>query len=215
MANLFYPQFLREKGWITPEHRRVQRYDLLFGTFVVLFLGVSIWAIGAEVLHGQGGVDSADDIARALGEAIGPIGPYLFYLGLLGAAWTTVTGSIFALAKMTVEALHVVRPERGARFHGHPSRDVFYKVMIGWGLLAVLWSLPGAPGFIVLVVVSHVLTSPFLLLIAIGLAVMLNQRKIMGRHVNGWKENLALGLIILFVAVAAYQGLSSAVGMIG
>ncbi len=70
------------------------------------------------------------------------------------------------------------------------------------------------PDYVVLVVVSHVLTSPFLLLIAIGMAVMLNKRQIMGRHVNSWKENLALGLIIVFVAVAAYQGLSSAVHMV-
>jgi len=212
MANLFYPQFLKEKGWTTPGHRRVQQYDLLFGTVVVFVLGVAIWAIGAEVLHGGEGVDSADDIAGALGTAIGPIGPYLFYLGLLGAAWTTVAGSIFALSKMTVEALHVTRPQRTARVGGDPAKDVFYKVMIGWGLAAVLWSLPGAPGFIVLVVVSHVLTSPFLLLIVIGLLVMMNRREIMGENVNTWKGNLGLVLIAAFVAIAAVQGISKAIG---
>lgn len=211
MANLFYPQFLREKGWTTPGHRRVQQYDLLFGTFIVLFLGVSIWAVGAEVIHGDGsGVDEPSDIADALGTAIGPVGPYLFYLGLLGAAWTTVTSSIFALSKMTVEALHVIRPERAARCGDEPAKDPVYKVMIGWGLLAVLWSVPGAPGFIVLVVVSHVLTSPFLLVIVVGLLFMMNKRGIMGSHVNTWKGNLGLGLIAVFVAVAAYQGLVQA-----
>lgn len=211
MANLFYPQFLREKGWTTPEHRRVQQYDLLFGTFVVLFLGVSIWALGAEVIHGDGsGISEPADIANALGSAIGPSGPYLFYLGLLGAAWTTVTGSIFALSKMTVEALHVIRPDRARRCGDDAAKDPVYKLMIAWGLLAVVWSLPGAPGFIVLVVVSHVLTSPFLLVIAVGMLFMLNKKAIMGEHVNGWKGNLALGLITVFVAIAAYQGLVQA-----
>jgi Mn2+/Fe2+ NRAMP family transporter len=211
MANLFYPQFLREKGWTTPAHRRVQQYDLLFGTFIVLFLGVCIWAVGAEVIHGDGsGIDDPADIANALGTAIGPIGPYLFYLGLLGAAWTTVTGSIFALSKMTVEAVHVTRPARAQRYGDEASHDPIYKVMIAWGLAAVVWSLPGAPGFIILVVVSHVLTSPFLLVIVIGMIMMLNKRGIMGDHVNDWKGNLALGLIAVFVAVAAYQGLTQA-----
>ncbi len=214
MANLFYPQFLREKGWTTPGHRRVQQYDLLFGTIVVLFLAVCIWAIGAEVLFGKSGVETADDIAQALGTAIGPVGPYLFYLGLLGAAWTTVSGSIFALSKMTVEALHVVRPARGERYDGDPSRDVFYRVMITWGLLAVLWSLPGAPGFIALVVVSHVLTSPFLLLIVIGMIFMLNRRDIMGDNVNTRSQNVGLGLVAVFVAAAAYQGLDQALELI-
>ena len=213
MANLFYPQFLREKGWTTPAHRRVQQYDLLFGICVVLFLGVSIWAVGAEVIFGDGsGIEEPADIANALGSVIGPIGPYLFYLGLLGAAWTTVSSSLFALGKMAVEALQVTRPARIERYGDDPGKDPFYKVMIFWGLLAVVWSLPGAPGFIVLTVVSHVLTAPFLLVITIGLLLMLNRRNIMGDHVNRWPLNIALGVITIFVAVAAYQGLSAAVG---
>jgi Mn2+/Fe2+ NRAMP family transporter len=212
MANLFYPEFLREKGWTTPAHRKVQQYDLLFGTLVVLFLGVAVWAIGAEVLFGQRGVSEAGDIAGALGTAVGPVGPYIFYLGLLGAAWTTVAGSLFALAKMVVEALHVVRPGREARYPGGRTADPAYRWVIVWGLLAVVWSLPHAPGFVALVVVSHVLTSPFLLLIVIALIVMLNRTDIMGRYTNSWKENVGLGLVATFVAVAAVQGIGKAVG---
>jgi Mn2+/Fe2+ NRAMP family transporter len=211
MANLFYPEFLREKGWTTPAHRKVQQYDLLFGTFVVLFLGVAIWAIGAEVLFGKQGVSTAGDIAGALGVAVGPIGPYIFYLGLLGAAWTTVAGSIFALGKMVVESLHVVRPSRRERFTGAATTDPVYRLTILWGLLAVLWSLPNAPGFVTLVVVAHVLTSPFLLLIVIALIVMLNRTDIMGRYTNSWKENIGLGLVAVFVAVAAVQGIGQAI----
>jgi Mn2+/Fe2+ NRAMP family transporter len=212
MANLFYPEFLREKGWTTPAHRRVQQYDLLFGTAVVLFLGVAVWAIGAEVLFGKQGVSDAGDIADALGTAVGPAGPYIFYLGLLGAAWTTVAGSLFALAKMVVEALHVVRPGRGERYPDGRTSDPAYRWVIVWGLLAVVWSLPHAPGFVALVVVSHVLTSPFLLLIVIALIVMLNRTDIMGRFTNSWKENVGLGLVAAFVAVAAVQGIGKAVG---
>jgi Mn2+/Fe2+ NRAMP family transporter len=212
MANLFYPEFLREKGWTTPAHRRVQQYDLLFGTVVVLFLAVAVWAIGAEVLYGAQGVSEAGDIANALGQAVGPVGPYIFYLGLLGAAWTTVAGSLFALGKMVVESLHVVRPRRAERYAGAATRDPVYRWMIAWGLLAVVWSLPGAPGFVALVVVSHVLTSPFLLLIVIALIVMLNRGDIMGRYTNSWKENVGLGLVAVFVAVAAVQGIGKAIG---
>jgi len=210
MANLFYPEFLREKGWTTPAHRRVQQYDLLFGTVVVLFLAVAVWAIGAEVLYGKQGVSEAGDIAAALGTAVGPVGPYIFYLGLLGAAWTTVAGSLFALAKMVVEALHVVSPSRAARFTGSRTADPVYRWVIVWGLLAVVWSLPNAPGFVALVVVSHVLTSPFLLLIVIALIVMLNRADIMGRYRNSWKENVGLGLVAVFVAIAAVQGIGEA-----
>ncbi len=214
MANLFYPEFLREKGWTTPAHRKVQKYDLLFATIVVLFLGVSVWAIGAEVLYGKQGVSEAGDIAGALGEAVGPAGPYIFYLGLLGAAWTTVAASLFALGKMVVESLHVVRPSRGKRYASAVTKDPVYRWMIMWGLLAVLWSLPNAPGFVVLVVVAHVLTSPFLLLIVVALIVMLNRKDIMGQYANNWKENVGLGMVAVFVAIAAVQGIGQAIGQI-
>jgi Mn2+/Fe2+ NRAMP family transporter len=212
ITSLFYPEFLREKGWITPAHRKVQQYDLLFGTVVVVFLGVAVWAMGAEVLYGRQGVSEAGDIADALGTAVGPAGPYIFYLGLLGAAWTTVAGSLFALAKMAVEALHVVRPGRQERYQGNRTADPAYRWVIVWGLIAVLWSLPHAPGFVALVVVSHVLTSPFLLLIVIALIAMLNRSDIMGKYTNTWKENTGLGLVLLFVAIAAVQGIGQAVG---
>ncbi|PRX98034.1 Nramp family divalent metal transporter [Allonocardiopsis opalescens] len=213
MTSLFYPQFLKEKGWTTPAHRKVQRYDLLFGVVVVFFLGVAIWAIGAEVLHGGRGAETAADIAGALGTAIGPIGPYIFYAGLLGAAWTTVAGSLFALSTMTVESAHAVRPKRAERYRERPNSDPIYKWMVAWGLLAVLWSLPNAPDFVVLVVVSHVLTSPFLLLILVGLCFMLNRRDIMGEHVNNRWENTGLAVLLVFVAVAAYQGIQQTVLM--
>lgn len=214
MANLFYPQFLREKGWTTPAHRKVQQYDLLFATIVVLFLGVAVWAIGAEVLYGRQGVREAGDIAGALEQAVGPVGPYIFYFGLLGAAWTTVAASLFALAKMVVESLHVVRPDRGQRHGTAVTKDPAYGWTILWGLLAVFWSLPNAPGFVVLVVVAHVLTSPFLLLIVVALIVMLNRKDIMGQYTNNWKENVGLGLVAVFVSIAALQGIGQAVRQI-
>jgi hypothetical protein len=43
---------------------------------------------------------------------------------------------------------------------------------------------------------------------------MLNRRDIMGRYTNSWKENVGLGLVAAFVAIAAVQGISKAVGQL-
>ena len=51
LGNLLYPYFMREKGWTTPDHRRVQRYDLILGIIVLIVLDLSIWVVGAEILH--------------------------------------------------------------------------------------------------------------------------------------------------------------------
>jgi Mn2+/Fe2+ NRAMP family transporter len=153
-------------------------------------------------------VDDAADIAAGLSGAIGPIGEHLFYIGLLGAAWTTVAGSTFALAKMTTEALHEVAPARAEKYGGVSERDPVYRVVVGWTLVAVVWSLPVAPDFVVLTVVAHTLTSPFLVLIVIGLIVLLNRRDLMGDRRNRWWENVVLGLIGVLVTISAAQGLT-------
>ncbi|GAA2351854.1 Nramp family divalent metal transporter [Saccharopolyspora halophila] len=209
MANLFYPEFLREKGWLSAKYRRVQQYDLAFGSIVVFGLGVVVWALGAEVLHGGGGVSEAGDIAGALQAAIGPVGALIFYFGLLAAGWTTVAGSVFALGKMVVEALHAVRPSRAGRYSSR-AKDPVYIAVVLWGLTAVLWTLPGGPGLVPLVVVSHVLTAPFLVLIVFGLIALLNSRAAMGQDRNGWLANLGLALVATLVCVAAAQGLYQA-----
>lgn len=209
MANLFYPEFLREKGWLSAKYRRVQQYDLAFGSIVVFVLGVVVWALGAEVLHGGGGVSEAGDIAGALQSAIGPVGAWIFYFGLLAAGWTTVAGSVFALGKMVVEALHAVRPTRAGRYSSR-AKDPVYIAVVLWGLTAVLWTLPGGPGLVPLVVVSHVLTAPFLVLIVFGLIALLNSREAMGEHRNRWSANLGLALVAALVCIAAAQGLYQA-----
>eukprot|EP01052_Picozoa_sp_SAG31_P025326 SAG31_NODE_2213_length_6174_cov_4.236214_5_plen_328_part_00 len=53
-ANLMYPGFLKQKGWNGPMYRRVQLYDLAFGTFAIVMLDLAVWTIGAEVLHPSG-----------------------------------------------------------------------------------------------------------------------------------------------------------------
>jgi Mn2+/Fe2+ NRAMP family transporter len=54
LANLMYPYFIREKGWNKPHHRRLQKYDLIFGIVVLIILDLSVWTLGAEILHPRG-----------------------------------------------------------------------------------------------------------------------------------------------------------------
>ena len=54
IANLLYPYFIQQKGWQGPRYRRLQQYDIAFGTAVILFLNLSVWTIGAELLHPRG-----------------------------------------------------------------------------------------------------------------------------------------------------------------
>ncbi|MGH7238707.1 MAG: divalent metal cation transporter, partial [Candidatus Saccharimonadales bacterium] len=48
LANLLYPTFMKEKGYVRPEHRKVQRYDLIFGIVIIIVLDLAVWVMGAE-----------------------------------------------------------------------------------------------------------------------------------------------------------------------
>jgi Mn2+/Fe2+ NRAMP family transporter len=93
LGNLMYPYFIREKGWTTPAHRRVQQYDLVFGIIVLIVLDLAVWVVGAEILHPKGiRVVDIDGLAMLLGEALGRFGSTLFYVGILAAS-SAISGS--------------------------------------------------------------------------------------------------------------------------
>src|SRR6185503_20135419 len=78
LANLMYAYFVREKGWTTPAHRKVQLYDLAVGVVVIIVLDLAVWCVGAEVLHPQGlKIEKIGDLAQMLSLAIGPVGGVL------------------------------------------------------------------------------------------------------------------------------------------
>lgn len=214
ILNFVYPAFLKEKGWLTPAHRRVQQYDLLFATVIVLLLGAAIWVLGAETLHDQGAppVEEAAPIAGGLADAIGPLGSVIFWLGLLAAAWTSIAGATFALAKMSVEAVHLLRPQRGQRYAGQPTKDPVYLTVVLVACAAIVWSLPFAPDFVILTVALSALSAPFLIAMVAGLIVLLNRKSLMGSHVNNWWQNLVLLGILVIVGFAGYQGITEAIG---
>jgi Mn2+/Fe2+ NRAMP family transporter len=215
IANIFYPEFMQEKGWTSPSYRKVQMYDLLFGVVVVALLGLAVWAVAAEVLFGGPPVETAEEIAQGLAGAIGPIGFWIFFVGLFAAAWTTAAGSTFAIAKMVVRSLRINRPERVERYGEAPERDPVYLVALVVVLAAVLWSLPWAPSFVWLTVVLHALQSPFLVLLVFSLILLLNRRALLGNYVNRWWENAILAVLGVLTLVAGYQGIKEAITLIG
>lgn len=51
IANFVHPYVMRQKGWTGPQHKRIQRNDLLFAVFVGIIINLAIWIVGAEILR--------------------------------------------------------------------------------------------------------------------------------------------------------------------
>ncbi|MBW0101006.1 Nramp family divalent metal transporter [Pseudonocardia sp. KRD291] len=215
LANLIYPQMMEEKGWTTPQHRRKQQLDLLFGTVAVAFLGVMMWIVGAEVLHGGPPATTDRQIAGALGGAIGPVGTYIFYFGLLAATWTTAAGVLFSISKLAVQSFRTARNAARDNIEAPvDTRGGLYRLFLAVGLSALVWSLPWAPGFAALTVALVTFQAPMLVLTVVVLLVVLNRTSMMGTRRNRWWENAVLVVLLGFTLFACYHGFADAVSLI-
>ncbi|WP_433542658.1 Nramp family divalent metal transporter [Neomoorella humiferrea] len=204
LANLLYPTFMRQKGYIRPEHRRVQIYDMLFGIIVIIVLDLAVWVMGAEVLHPRGiTISNFTDLARLLGEMLGRFGEVLIYLGVLGACFSSVIGYADGFPRMAMEGLYVSIPERKAKYGNNYARDpifrIFYFIV---AIFPLIWSIPGMPGFIWLTVVVNAAQIILLPLVSIGLLVLINRKDILGKEAGRPLDNI----LLIFLTVLAFWG---------
>ncbi len=161
ISNLLYPYFMQQKGWRGPKFRRLQIYDLAFGTLVLVILNLSVWTIGAEVLHPRGiTLKDIDDLAGLLTLTLGVLGGPIFYLGVFAALYSSAIGNATGYGLLCVDVVNVSRPSGPlpAR-RGALNQLSLYRLVVAWGLFSpLIWSLPGMPGFIVLTIVANAAT---------------------------------------------------------
>jgi len=156
ISNLLYPYFMQQKGWAGPKFRRLQRYDLAFGTAVLVVLNLSVWTIGAEVLNPRGiALKDIDDLAGLLTLTLGTLGGPIFYLGVFAALFSSVIGNATGYGLLCVDVVNVSRAQAPAG-RGPVNQSTVYKWVVAWGLFSpLIWSFPGMPGFIALTIVVN------------------------------------------------------------
>lgn len=206
LANLLYPYFMAEKGWTKPKHRRIQIYDLAFGVFVLIVIDLAIWVLGAEVLKPRGiVVEGVDDMARMLSELMGNIGAVIFYLGVLGATFSSTLGYALGGPLILKDAIRLTWPDRVKRY-ADPNRDPIVQVAYYFIFVAALvWAVPGMPGFVWLTVVVNAAQVVLLPLVSLGLLLIMNRTDLMGVRKNSIWENAFLVLLTALALWGAWQ----------
>jgi len=202
ISNLLYPYFMQQKGWRGPKFRRLQIYDLAFGTIVLVVLNLSVWTIGAEVLKPLGiYLTTIEDLASLLTVTLGALGGPIFYLGVFAALYSSAIGNATGYGLLCVDVVNVSRssgslPARG----GALSQSSVYRVVVAWSLFSpLIWSLPGMPGFIALTVVANAATVIVLPVLCGSLWYITARRSIIGEAYRNraWENGLMAGLLVL------------------
>jgi hypothetical protein len=215
LANLMYPYFIREKGWVTPAYRRVQLYDLGFGVLVIIVLDLAVWVLGAQVLHPRGlPVKTTGDLANLLSQIVGPAGGVLIYLGIFAAVGSSIVGNAFAYSFMATDCYLHWRPPAAGRQPGDYRHHRGYRWMVVWCLFSpLLWVLFGRTNFVALTIGVNAFQVLLLPILAGGLwAITASSRFIGPRYRNGVWENALMALLFALAAMGAWASARSLLG---
>jgi Mn2+/Fe2+ NRAMP family transporter len=207
IANFVHPYVMRQKGWVGPEHKRIQRNDLLFAVFVGIIINLAIWVVGAEILRPNGiEVKTLDDLGAALQMFFGTGGWLIFFVGVFATLFASIAGKTTAFPMLITDAFQHIRPERrekyGKEFHHDPMHKWFLLFIL---VTPLVWSLPGMPDFVTLTIGVNALNIIGLPVISLGLLIMSNQKKLLGNYRNNWFENIALGFATILAVWVAFQ----------
>ncbi|WP_369991590.1 Nramp family divalent metal transporter [Pseudomonas xanthosomatis] len=208
VANFVHPYVMREKGWVGPQHKRIQRNDLLFAVFVGIVINLAIWIVGAEILRPNGiEVKTLGDLGKALEMFFGPIGWYIFFIGVFATLFASISGKTTAFPMLITDAFQHVKPGRRERYGKEFHHDPMHK----WFMLFILvtplvWSIPGMPDFVTLTIGVSALNIIGLPVISLGLLIMSNQKSLLGKQYrNNWFENIALAFATGLALWVAFQ----------
>jgi NRAMP (natural resistance-associated macrophage protein)-like metal ion transporter len=199
---LFYLQSsVAEKG-IPNEQLSYSRIDAISGAIFANLVAFFIIVAAAVALHGKVGAAAlanmqAADYARALEPVVGGAAFVLFGVGLFGAS--LLSGGVVPLstAYTITEAFGW---ERGVR-HRFAEAPAFFGIFTGLIVAAGLAVLiPGVP-LVSMILFSQEINGLILAAILVFMMVLVNDRRIMGRYVNGPVINAIGGATVALLVV--------------
>jgi len=168
----------------------------VFGNLVSYFI---IVATGATLFINHISVSTADDAARALEPFAGPAAKYLFAIGLFGASMLAAAVLPLSTSYALCEAFGF---ERGVS-RSFREAPVFQSIFTGLIVIAVIIALiPNLP-IISILINLQILNAILLPVLLIFILRLVNNRRLMGSHVNGRVYNLIAWVTTLAVSVMA------------
>ncbi len=186
-----------EKG-VTPEDYRRTKMDVWIGTMLAMLVVFFIVVSTAATLHKHGvQIETAADAARALNPLAGPYAEKLFAVGLFGASMLAAGVLPLATAYSISEALGF---EKGVSrsFREAPIFLGVFTFLVSTGAaIAVIPNLP----LIRVLLVTQVINGLLLPIILFAVLRLVNDRDLMGSHVNGPLYNLGAWATAIVVSL--------------
>jgi NRAMP (natural resistance-associated macrophage protein)-like metal ion transporter len=208
---VFIQSSVVEKG-VRAENYSLTRADVWIGTVFAITIVFFIVISTAATLHVHGEhVDTAAEAAHALRPLAGEYAEILFAVGLFGASMLAAGVLPLATAYSISEAFGF---EKGvsSSFREAPIFVGIFTFLVALGALIAM--MPGLP-LIRVLLATQVINGLLLPIVLIAILRLINDRDLMGTHVNGPIYNFAAwlttiivsGLSVLFIVVSLFPHL--------
>ncbi len=179
-----------------------ERLDVIVGSLFAVLVAGFITIACAATLHAAGlRIESAQDAALALGPLAGQYAKVLFAFGLLNA-------SVFSAAILPLSTAYVVCEAFGWEMgvsRSFKEAPVFFSIYTALIVLGAGIILLPVPSLIQAMLSSQTLNGVLLPIILIVMLRLINNRRLMGRHVNGRMFNLiawiTVAILILLTVI--------------
>ena len=194
---VFIQSSVVEKG-VRAENYRFTKIDVWVGTILAILIVFFIVISTAATLnvHGEH-IESAAEAARALRPLAGPYAEMLFAIGLFGASMLAAGVLPLATAYSISEAFGFEKGVSSSFREAPIFLGVFtFLVVLG----ATVAMIPGL-SLIHVLIVTQVINGVLLPVVLIAVLKLVNNRELMGTHVNGPIYNIAAWLTTIIVSL--------------
>lgn len=204
-AALYQSYLAQDKGWKKENLKRSLK-DTYIGIILLALISATILITSAAALHPRGIlVNSAADMARQLEALFGVSAKIIFSIGLCAAAFSSMMVNSVIGGGLLADGLGL------GRSMNDRAPKIFISAVLLIGMLVSVLFKGNVIYALILAQASSMLAVPF---IAVGLFLMLNNKKVMGSLTNNWVQNLIAITGFLVISIMVYFMYQNLVGAI-
>ena len=194
-AALYQSYLAQDKGWKKENLKRSLK-DTYIGIFFLALISATILITSAAALHPRGIlVNSAADMALQMEALFGVYAKVIFSVGLCAAAFSSMMVNSVIGGGLLADGLGL------SRSMNDPRTKVFIIAILLIGMLVAVFFRGNVIYALIMAQASTMLTVP---LIAVGLFLVLNNKKVMGEYRNNTRQNIIAVAGFLVVSIMVY-----------
>ncbi len=205
-AAIYQSYLAQDKGW-KPGNLRKSLNDTYIGIFLLAGISAIVITTSAAALNPKGiVVSSAADMALQLEALFGGFAKIIFSLGLCAAAFSSLMVNAVMGGGLLSDGLGL------GRSMNSPMPKFFTIIILLLGMIIAVFFKGDVIYALIMAQASTLLAVP---LIAIGLFLVLNNRKLMGKLRNNLIQNILAILGLIIISVMVYFMYHKLIGFIG